>query len=228
MSPPTRVGRSRSLRGTVRVVSSSFPASKAVWPHGVLDGPFDVAVARDGASVYVTSGYSLETDKSDATLGKGIAVLARDRVTGRLTQPAGPAGCFTVGGNGGACDADSRLAGAEDAEVSFWSNAVSVFDRRQLPVVSLTPARLGGKALRESKPFAISATARPGDPASQVSCTARVRGRAILTKARYLLGVVTCSGVVPAKTAGSALTASLAAVVDGVRAAVSFSFSIAA
>ena len=56
-----------------------------------LDRPREVAVSRDGKSVYVAS---VAGDESE----EGVAVFARDRRTGALTQLDGEDGCVNHDG----------------------------------------------------------------------------------------------------------------------------------
>lgn len=92
-----------------------------------LRDPRAVAVSTDGASVYVASA------QSDA-----LAVFERDRATGALEQPAGPAGCVIQAGGGGcaearALDGIADLALSPDGRnlytVSDKINAMSLFSR---------------------------------------------------------------------------------------------------
>jgi DNA-binding beta-propeller fold protein YncE len=87
-----------------------------------------VAVAPDGDSVYVAS------QGSDA-----VAVFARDRATGALTQKAGAAGCVSETGTNGACrdgaalDEAYGVAASPDGRsvyaASAASDAVAILDR---------------------------------------------------------------------------------------------------
>jgi DNA-binding beta-propeller fold protein YncE len=76
-------------------------------PGRGLGGPVDLVVTRDGRNVYVAS-----------SIGDAIAILARHRATGVLSQAPGRAGCISQGGTGGRC-----LRGQGLDEV--WSVAVS-------------------------------------------------------------------------------------------------------
>ena len=55
-----------------------------------LNGATSVAITGDGTSVYVAGLFS-----------NGVAALRRDPATGRVTQPAGAAGCVTLAGTDG-------------------------------------------------------------------------------------------------------------------------------
>jgi len=92
-----------------------------------LNGPDAVAVSPDGRNVYVGS-----------FVGNAVAVFARDRSTGALTQPAGAAGC--VGGApadgcapGLALGAPEGVAVSHDGATVYvaaaTSNAVAVLTR---------------------------------------------------------------------------------------------------
>ena len=81
--------------------------SEGCAPGRGLAGPVDLAVTRDGRNVYVAS-----------SIGDAIAILARNRATGVLSQAPGRAGCISQGGTGGRC-----LRGKGLDEV--WSVAVS-------------------------------------------------------------------------------------------------------
>ena len=72
-----------------------------------LAGGVDLAVTRDGRNVYVAS-----------SIGDAIAILARNRATGVLSQAPGRAGCISQGGGGGRC---IRGHGLDEV----WSVAVS-------------------------------------------------------------------------------------------------------
>jgi DNA-binding beta-propeller fold protein YncE len=93
-----------------------------------LDGPAEVAVSADGKSVYVTS---------QLQIGK-VAVFARDRRTGALTQLDGEGGCVALDGAEGCADARALasplgVAVSQDGKsvyaASFHSGAVAVFAR---------------------------------------------------------------------------------------------------
>ena len=92
-----------------------------------LDEPISVTVSRDGKSVYVGS-----------FRGNAVAVFARDRKTGELTQLDGEDGCVNSDGAEG-CAVGRALEGPLGVTVSpdgrsvyvgsFLSNAVAVFAR---------------------------------------------------------------------------------------------------
>jgi DNA-binding beta-propeller fold protein YncE len=93
-----------------------------------LDAATSVTVSPDGKHVYVA------LFNSDA-----VAVFARDKTTGALTQLAGPAGCVSEDGTGGACADGTALLHAASVAVrpdgkhvyaaSQVSDAVAVFAR---------------------------------------------------------------------------------------------------
>jgi DNA-binding beta-propeller fold protein YncE len=100
-------------------------------PGRALAGPVDLAVTRDGRNVYAASSIS------DA-----VAILARDRTTGVLSQTAGRAGCISQAGGGGRC-----IRGRALDEV--WGVAVSP-DGRNVYVVSAKVNMLGAMARNRS------------------------------------------------------------------------------
>ena len=149
-----RNGATGALRqgGCLRDSESSGPGDPCTAAFG-LDGATSVAVSRDGRNVYV------------ASLGSAaVAVFARDRSTGGLSQLAAPAGCVAHDAVAGAC-ADARaLAGAfavttspdgrnvyvakgfdlrEETGDAFAGSGVSAF-RRSAETGALT--QLGGAA----------------------------------------------------------------------------------
>jgi DNA-binding beta-propeller fold protein YncE len=91
-----------------------------------LNTPFILAVSPDGRNVYVAS-------------GDGVAVFARDRRTGALTQLPGTDACVTEDGSGGDCAAGVGLLQVASVTVSpdgrnvyaasFDIQAVAVFAR---------------------------------------------------------------------------------------------------
>lgn len=80
-----------------------------------LDGAAGIAVSRNGKQVYVAS-----LDSS------AIAVFARDRTTGALTQFPAPAGCLAENGDGVTCTAALGLDGARDVAISRTGRQVYV------------------------------------------------------------------------------------------------------
>ena len=100
-------------------------------PGRGLAGPVDLAVTRDGKNVYVAS-----------SIGDAIAIVARNRTTGVLSQAAGRAGCISQGGGGGRC-----IRGRALDEV--WSVAVSP-DGRNVYAVSAKVNMLGAIARNPS------------------------------------------------------------------------------
>ena len=110
-----------------------------------LSFPAGVVVSPDGKSAYVASQGS-----SDA-----VVVLNRNTTTGKLTQPAGLAGCISETGSGGingggSCQDGTALDGARDVVISpdgkfvyavaSVSDAITIFDR------NTTTGRLTQKA----------------------------------------------------------------------------------
>jgi 6-phosphogluconolactonase (cycloisomerase 2 family) len=80
-----------------------------------LQGPRGMAVSRDGKQVYVAS--------SD---GDTLAVFARDRTTGGLSQLPAPAGCFAENGDGVTCTDAVGLNGARAVAISKTGRQVYV------------------------------------------------------------------------------------------------------
>jgi 6-phosphogluconolactonase (cycloisomerase 2 family) len=93
-----------------------------------LDAPRSLAISKNGKHVYVAS--------SDSDT---IAIFARNKTTGALTQPAAPNGCVAHDGDGVTCTAASGLDGASGVLVgkngkhvyvaSYSSDAVTIFTR---------------------------------------------------------------------------------------------------
>ncbi|MGH6919426.1 MAG: lactonase family protein [Geminicoccaceae bacterium] len=71
-----------------------------------LDGPRDLAISRDGKSIYIASVLS----------AGGVAVFSRDRATGVLTQLGGEDGCVNAAGAEG-CAVARALAGPRELAV---------------------------------------------------------------------------------------------------------------
>ena len=93
-----------------------------------LAGARSVAISADGRSAYVASAFS-----------HAVAVFARDRRTGALTQLPGAAGCASRSEQG--CAGGRALAGAQSVAISadgrsayvasHGSDAVGVFARQR-------------------------------------------------------------------------------------------------
>lgn len=93
-----------------------------------LNGARGMAVSRDGKQVYVAS-FDSDT----------LAVFARDRTTGALTQYPAPLGCLAENGDGVTCTSAVGLNGARAVAisktgrqvyvVSQTSNAIAIFAR---------------------------------------------------------------------------------------------------
>jgi 6-phosphogluconolactonase (cycloisomerase 2 family) len=93
-----------------------------------LDASQSVAISKDGKNAYVPAANS-----------NAVAVLARDKTTGTLSQLAGTAGCISEDGTGGDCadgkaiDTPVAVAVSRDGKnvyaVSANSSAVAVFAR---------------------------------------------------------------------------------------------------
>jgi 6-phosphogluconolactonase (cycloisomerase 2 family) len=124
-----KTGTLTQLAGTAGCVSET--GTGGACADGVaLDSPIAVVVSRNGTHVYVASFFS------DA-----VAVFARDKKTGALTQLAGTAGCVSETGTGGTCVDGAALDGADSVAVSADgkhlyvaatnSGAVAVFGRNK-------------------------------------------------------------------------------------------------
>jgi DNA-binding beta-propeller fold protein YncE len=123
-----KTGALTQLPGTDACVSED--GTDGACADGIaLDALGDVAVSPDGRNVYVVS---LASD--------AVAVFARNRKTGALTQLPGTDACVSEDGTGGACAIGVALNGASGGEVSpdgrnvyvassFDSSAVAVFAR---------------------------------------------------------------------------------------------------
>jgi DNA-binding beta-propeller fold protein YncE len=89
----------------------------------LLDGAFSVAVTKDGKNAYVA------LVDSDA-----VAVLARDRKTGALTQLPSPHGCISEDGSGGLCTDGKALSDPVAVAVSPDGRNVYVASFQRDPV----------------------------------------------------------------------------------------------
>jgi DNA-binding beta-propeller fold protein YncE len=124
-----KTGVLTQLAGTAGCVSENG-AIDACTDGKALIGPRGIAVSRDGRHVYVGSATS-----------EAVAVFARDRKTGALTQLAGTDGCVSETGTGGECNDGKALRGAGAVAVSndgksvyvasLSSSAVAVFSRQR-------------------------------------------------------------------------------------------------
>jgi 6-phosphogluconolactonase (cycloisomerase 2 family) len=154
MSPDGRAVYVTSFRGDAITSFARDPQTGALlesgcWAEGGkggcaaargLDGAYDLAISRDGRSVYVAARFS-----------RAIATFARDGASGRLAQAAGAAGCVAEAGRDG-CRPSTHpsLHGVRGVTVSpdgrnvyagaFSASALSIFRRsastgalRQLP-----------------------------------------------------------------------------------------------
>ena len=95
-----------------------------------LANPNPLAVSKDGKSVYVPS------ETSDA-----VAVFARDKTTGALTQLAGTAGCVSETGTGGSCADGTALDGGSGVAVTSDGKSVYVATRESDSVAVFQRAR---------------------------------------------------------------------------------------
>jgi 6-phosphogluconolactonase (cycloisomerase 2 family) len=174
-------GALTQLPGTAACVSDDGTGGLCTDGRGLL-GAFSVAVSRNGKNVYVAS--------RDAG---AIAVFARNKTTGALTQLDGLLGCLSEDGSGGICADAKALAGAVSVVVSRdgknvyaaseGSSAVAAFARErktgalaQLAGLSGcisedgTGATCGdGKGLAEARAVALSRNGRSAYVASATS-----------------------------------------------------------
>jgi 6-phosphogluconolactonase (cycloisomerase 2 family) len=143
ISPDGRSVYVTSFRGDAITAFARDPRSGALteagcWAQGAkrgcekargLDGAYDLAISRDGRSVYVAARFS-----------RAIATFARDGASGRLAQPAGAGGCVAQGGADGCRPTTSpSLRGVRGVAVSpdgrnvysgaFSASALSIFKR---------------------------------------------------------------------------------------------------
>ena len=111
-STATATGTLTQLRGAAGCLVNGPRALRRCTPARALDGPGPflgsraIAVSPDGRNVYVASSRS-----------NAIAVLRRNRRTGRLTQGSGAAGLIAAKGAGG-CAAVRGLIGPNSVAVS--------------------------------------------------------------------------------------------------------------
>jgi DNA-binding beta-propeller fold protein YncE len=108
-------GALRQLDGTAACIGDRGAEGRCADGHG-LGGPFELAIAPDGRNVYVAAGFDRSAD--DPLDTAGLAVLRRDPASGALTQLAGPAGCVSDTGTGGACAVAHPLEGTQSVTVS--------------------------------------------------------------------------------------------------------------
>ncbi|UGS34232.1 beta-propeller fold lactonase family protein [Capillimicrobium parvum] len=120
--PASASGALRQLSGPAGcLVDRSMPAGqctavRALRGPGPFEGSNAVAVSPDGRYVYVAAARS-----------NAVAILRRDRRSGRLTQARGARGCIAAGGAGGCAT----------AEVLGWPNSVAMSpDGRDVYVTS--------------------------------------------------------------------------------------------
>jgi DNA-binding beta-propeller fold protein YncE len=107
------------------VSDNEHGSSVCAYGHGLTD-PYSVAVSPDGKNVYA------------GTFTDGVARLDRNPATGRITQPAGSAGCISQGGrkqcaSGHGLIYPTSVVVSPDANsvyvASLGSNAVAWLDR---------------------------------------------------------------------------------------------------
>ncbi|MEW6268201.1 MAG: beta-propeller fold lactonase family protein [Thermodesulfobacteriota bacterium] len=140
-SRPRATARSRSSRATRKTGElTQLPGTDGCVGESSLGGACadgkaligarGIAVSRDGRHVYVGSASS-----------NAVAVFARDRKTGALTQLPGTDGCVSEDGTNGECADGKALLNAGAVAVSddgksvyvasFQSGAVAVFARQR-------------------------------------------------------------------------------------------------
>jgi 6-phosphogluconolactonase (cycloisomerase 2 family) len=122
-----RTGALTQLAGTAGCISEDGTGGLCTDGQALL-GAFAVVVSAEGKNVYVASRDS-----------NAVAVFARDRRTGALTQLAGTAGCVSEDGTGGLCADGNALIGASGVAIAQNgknvyvtaenSNAVTAFAR---------------------------------------------------------------------------------------------------
>ena len=141
-----RTGALTQLPGTDACVSEDGTGGDCA--DGVaLNRAESVAVSRDGRSVYVTAGAS-----------NAVAVFARDRRTGALTQLPGTDACISEDGTGGACADGVALVGPRGVAVSR--------DGRNVYVDVLPQRRGGGVRARPQLRFRGGGHSRARGPAA--------------------------------------------------------------
>jgi DNA-binding beta-propeller fold protein YncE len=121
------VGELTQKVGTAGCITETGNAGACVDGKGMTD-PHAVIVSPDGKNAYSAS-------LSDGSIG----IFDRNPVTGALTQKAGTAGCISEGGSGGLCADGKGLDGAISIDisadgknlyaVSFFGDAITIFDR---------------------------------------------------------------------------------------------------
>jgi 6-phosphogluconolactonase (cycloisomerase 2 family) len=198
------------LAGTAGCVSETGSGGECT-DGKALDGASDVAVSADGMYVYVASYFS------DA-----VAVFARDKNSGALTQLAGTAGCMSETGSGGECTDGKALDGPEAIATSadgrhvyvasFDVDAVAVFARdkksgalTQLAGIAGCVSETGsggectdGKALDGAFSVAVSADGKSvyavADTSDAVAVFARDKKAGALTQLAGSAGCVSETG----------------------------------
>jgi DNA-binding beta-propeller fold protein YncE len=97
-----------------------------------LAGSSAVAVSKNGANVYVASASG------------AVAIFARNKQTGALTQLPEPQGCVTEDGSGGRCGEAKTLRGAQAVAVSADGASVYVAARQRQAVAIFTRDEVTG------------------------------------------------------------------------------------
>lgn len=129
----TTTGELTQLPGTDGCITETGTGGQCADGRAITDA-ITAAVSPDGENVYVGGGYKTFS----------LAVLARDPVTGRITQLPGTAGCFVQeGGIGEGCAPGEGLQGVYYVVVSpggrsvyvaaDQSDAISIFARQTSP-----------------------------------------------------------------------------------------------
>jgi 6-phosphogluconolactonase (cycloisomerase 2 family) len=113
-----KTGALTQLEGTDACVSRTGSGGDCIAGRG-LDGPNGVAVTKDGKHVYATS-----------TFADAIAVFARNKKTGALTQPEGTDACVSETGTSGDCADGKSLAEPRSVAVSQDGKHVYVASRQ--------------------------------------------------------------------------------------------------
>ena len=124
---PTTGALHQNMTGTSGCITRDGSEGKCQTDPTLL-GVEEIAFGPDGRTAYVAS-YATDT----------VGIYDRDPSSGALAKKAGPAGCITVTGNGGACQRNLAVRGAwgialspDGANVyvaSFFLRGVAIFNR---------------------------------------------------------------------------------------------------
>lgn len=95
------------------------------------------------------------------------------------------------------------------------------------PSLSLGPALVATGGIHAGRRFMVAEKLSGGAKGVRVSCTARVAGKPLRTRGAHSASRATCSGLIPARTAGKRLVGMITATVAGAKASKGFSFLVA-